>query len=178
MQLVFRTGEFLTLGRMLVGASAALMFCACGSSNGSDAGTDSQTDAGPVVDNAPAFVGTWTGTVSLIDPPSGDVIESGEDSFVISEVTANTLSIADICPDLSGPTATVTSATQFAIPMAHACPADTMETACSSIVITYNTLAGTLSGGALSLAGSLTAVGCGLTVNENVTFVSGPGTKK
>jgi hypothetical protein len=164
--------------RRLVSATVALALCACGSSGSEDAGTNSLTDAGPVVDNAPAFVGSWTGTVTLIDPPTGNLIESAQGTFLISEVMANTISIAGICPDLSGPTATVTSATQFAIPAPHACPVDTMETGCNSILITYNTLSGMLSGGVLSLAGGLTGVGCGLTVNENVTFVSGPAAKR
>jgi hypothetical protein len=163
--------------RILVTAVAALV-CGCSGSNSGD-GTDAGADSGPNagVDYAPPFVGTWTGTVSLLDPTSGNVIESGQSSFVISEVMPNTLSLAGICPDLSGPTATVTSATQFAIPMAHSCPADTTEAACASIVITYNTLSGALAGGVLSLAGSLTAVGCGITVNENVSFTGDAGTK-
>jgi hypothetical protein len=100
---------------------------------GSDGGTNSRTGAGPVVDNAPAFVGSWTGAVTLIDPPTGNLIESVQATFVISEVMANTLGLTGINPDFSGPTATVTPATQFAIPRVHTCPVDTMETGCNSI---------------------------------------------
>jgi hypothetical protein len=147
--------------------------CACGGSgSGSDGGTDN------TVDNAPAFVGTWTGTLTEAETePSAGTPESTTGSLVIAETKANTLSLEAICLDGSNVTATVTSATEFSISAPFACPTTTVSS-CTSVVLTYNTLTGTLAGGVLTLNGALTAAGCGVSVSSSLTFTSGPGTKK
>jgi hypothetical protein len=164
------TGEFYKMRRMHLAAVSALL-CACGSSS-------SGTDGGPTADFAPPFVGTWSGTLTLTETaPSTGTPLSSQESIVITEVMANTVSLNETCPDLSSLTATVTSATEFAITAPHACPATTVST-CTTVVFTYNTLTGTLSGGVLSLTGTLTAAGCGVSASSNLSFTSGPGTKK
>jgi hypothetical protein len=156
--------------RMLMAAVAAVVV-ACGSSTGGN-------DGGTGTDYAPPFVGTWSGTLTLTETaPSTGTPQSTQQSIVITEVMANTVSLQQTCPDLSSVTAIVTSATEFAITAPHACPVTTVST-CTTVVFTYNTLTGTLSGGVLSLAGTLTAAGCGVSASSNLTFMSGPGTKK
>lgn len=158
--------------RMLVTAVAAL-WCGCGSgTGGGDGGT------GNTVDYAPPFVGTWSGTLTETETaPSMGTPMSTQASIVITEVMANTISLEQTCPDLSSLSATVTSATEFALTAPHACPATTVSS-CTTVVFTYNTLTGTLSGGVLSLAGTATAAGCGVSASANISFTSGPGTKK
>ncbi len=153
--------------RMLASVALALV-CACGSTSGSDAGT------GPSGDDAPPFVGTWTGVLSLTDATSGSVIQSGQTSFPIAELAANSIGLQDACPDESAITASVTSATQFVISTAFACPAVSV-TGCTSVVVTFETLTGTLTNSSLSMTGSISEVGCGQTVNANLSF--GPATK-
>jgi len=156
-----------TMARMLASMALALA-CACGSTSGSDAGT------GPTGDDAPLFVGTWTGSLSLTDATSGSVIQSGQTSFPIVELASNSISLQDACPDGTDLTATVTSATQFVLSAAFACPAVSVSS-CSSLVVTFETLTGTLASSSLSMTGSITEVGCEQTVNANLSF--GPATK-
>jgi len=89
-------------------------------------------------------------------------------------VATNTLNLEPTCLDGSALKATVTSATEFAISAPYACPAATVS-GCSSVVLTYNSLSGTLSNGVLSLAGAVTAAGCSLSASANVTFTSDAG---
>jgi hypothetical protein len=156
--------------RALVGA-AALLLTACGGGDGSG-GTDNS------VDNAPAFVATWSGTLTGTDPASGDVIGTTTVSLPITESAENKLMLGGFCVDDSGPTVTVTSATQFALEAPFACPPDTTEAGCASIVLTFTSLPGMLSAGTLSLSGSVTGVGCNVTATENFSFTSASATKK
>jgi hypothetical protein len=145
--------------RTLLGA-AAVALCACGGGSNT-------------VDNAPPFVGTWTGTLTATDPTSGTVVDTATGvSVPITETMANTLLLSGACVDGSGPTATVTSATQFATTAPHACPPDTTETGCNSIVVTFNSLSGTLSGAMLAFTANVTGVGCGASVSENLSFTN------
>ncbi len=157
--------------RMLL-ATVAAMAGACGSGSGPDGGT------GDTVDHAPAFVATWSGTITVTDPTTGALIASSQQLLPIIEASANVLTLQGLCIDGSGPNVNVTSATTFALLASHVCPPDTTETSCPSIVLTYTSLTGTLSGTTLAVTGSVTATGCSATVSENISFASGPGTKK
>jgi len=152
--------------RMLMAAVTALA-CGCGTSTGlSDGGT------GNTVDNAPAFVGTWNGTLTETETaPSAGTPQSATVSLGILEVKANTLALEATCPDSSNVVATVTSATEFSIGSPYACPTTTVSS-CTTVVFTYSTLTGMLSGGALSMAGVVTAVGCGVSASSNISFSS------
>lgn len=153
------------------GLLAVLAFACGGSSNATDGGNN------PGGDNAPPFVGPWTGTLTETETaPSAGAPESTDVSLVITETGANTLSLAPFCPDGSSVTAQVTSATEFSIPQPYSCPAATVSS-CASVVLNYQTLTGTLSSGMLFLAGSLTAAGCGFSASANVTFTGDAGTK-
>jgi hypothetical protein len=151
---------------------SAVLLSACGStSTGTDGGS------GNTLDDAPPFVGTWSGTLTETETaPSAGTPESTQASIVITEVMVNTISLNETCPDLSNVNATVMSATEFAITAPHACPETTVST-CTTVVFTYNSLSGTLSGGVLSMAGTVTAAGCGVSASSNLSFVSA-GTKK
>ena len=137
--------------RVLLGALVAL--CACGGGSGSSA-----PDGGTLntVDNAPPFVGTWTGTLTQTEtaPSAGQSIAASI-SFTITETAVNTLKLGNVCGDGSGPSATVTSSTQFGGTAPFACPAIVVE-ACSSIIITFSNITGTLSGTELTFGGDAT----------------------
>jgi hypothetical protein len=151
----------------------AVLVTACGSS--STGGPDGGPTEG--VDNAPAFVATWNGTLTETEtaPGTGEP-QSQQVSLVIAEASPNTLSLETLCPDLSAVTASVTSATQFSLAQPFSCPTATVSS-CNSVVFTYETLVGTLTGGALSITGSVTAAGCGVSASASLTFNSGAGTK-
>jgi hypothetical protein len=156
-------------------AACAVALCACGSSGGStDAGTGSIAIGGPG-DNAPAFVGNWSGTLTFIDPGSGDVVDTETATIPIIETAANTIVLDESCPDGTGLPASVTSATQFGITAPFACPTFTGDTSCASIVFTFTTLSGSLAGTSLNFSGQVSAAGCGTSAEENISFASTGG---
>jgi hypothetical protein len=164
--------------RIFLGACAAAL-CACGSSGGStDAGTGSIAIGG-AGDNAPAFVGNWSGTLTFIDPGSGDVVDTETATIPIIETAANTIVLDESCPDGTGLPASVTSATQFGISAPFACPVFTGDTSCASIVFTFTSLSGSLAGSgaatSLSFSGQVSAAGCGTSAEENISFSSTGG---
>jgi hypothetical protein len=152
-------------------AACAVALCACGSSGGStDAGTGSIAIGGPG-DNAPAFVGNWSGNLTIADQGSGQN-ETTSAVIPILETAANTILLDGACPDNSGLPAIVTSATQFGISAPFACPPDTSEASCASIVFTFTTLSGSLNGTSLEFSGQLGVAGCGQTDTGTISFSS------
>jgi hypothetical protein len=139
--------------RLVFLAAAAAVVCGCGST----------------VDSAPAFVGTWTGTLTLT---ANGVVQDTEDdvSLPISTTGANALLLNEFCPDGSALAANVTSATEFQA--GAACPAIAISN-CSSVIFTYSSVVGTLSGTTnLAINGVVTGVGCGVTAASNFSFTS------
>jgi hypothetical protein len=146
---------------------AALFAVACGGSS-NEGGNNQQTT--PALDAN--FSGTWNGTTTLTftgNEPSAYL------SRLVIAVSGTSATLADLCPDGSG-TVTVTGSGQGAswsgtLP----CPSIAF-TNCAAVAFTYHTGSMALNGnGSLTVQGTGTANGCGVTLNLTTTFVGTKG---
>lgn len=143
---------------------ALLLLASCGSGSKSE---------GPASDDAPAFVGDWSGTATITVGGQGSSSES-----LILRVTRsgpNELLIAgipDLCPDGSPLHATATSSSK--IEVSWSCPS-IQAGFCPSIVLQVSG-SGTLNGTALSASMSGTVAGCGTSYPFSAGFSGGAAT--
>lgn len=94
---------------------------------------------------------------------------NAEALFIITSL--NTLRF-EACVTRDGPTVYASSATQIASTTAFACPSEAF-TGCNTVVATYNTFFGTLTGTTLQFTTSVTLAGCGITEPLTLTFADG-----
>jgi hypothetical protein len=107
-------------------------------------------------DYASAFVGAWTGTASATS--AGNTNTADNVVLHISTNGTNSLQVADICEDGSGPAATATSATGFSIGSRTCAPA--AVPGCSSVILAVASGTGNISGTTLTVAMNANLSGC------------------
>jgi hypothetical protein len=146
----------------ILGVTLAAVVCGCGG-------------APPAYESN--FLGLWQGSLTESDTDSGDVIAGGQSELAIQGAGTNLVKLDNICYGGVGPDATVTSATAFSGSMAFNCRPSGNED-CSSIVLTINTISGTLTGSTLDVDVKTTFSGCGLSENVTLDFTGThvPGT--
>lgn len=132
-------------------------------------GCSSSTDDSP--DYAPSFAGIWTGTLTYTDTSTGDELENAQVDVQLNYVARNTLHLLGACVQ-GGPTLVAKSATEIDSVGAFQC-SPLGEEGCDSVVITYNTVQGTLTGTTFGFTTSVTLVGCGVTEQISGVFANG-----
>jgi hypothetical protein len=137
---------------------AAVLFCGCSSSN----------DDSP--DYSVMYAGLWTGTLTETDTSTGVVLGTAQTDVSFAETSRDYFKFSNACPAFAGPVLHATSATEFASVAPLSCAAQS-DDVCDAIVITWNTISGTLSSSTLQFTASLTQVGCGVTEQLSATFV-------
>jgi hypothetical protein len=138
--------------RVLLGAVFAVV-CGCG---------------GDSPDFAPNFAGLWSGTLSATDS-AGDSLGSFDVIVNIEETSRNQLELFNACIESTGPKVTSTSATAFASTEGYSCR-PVGDGQCSTIVETWNSLSGSLTGSTMTFTAQVTAAGCGDTGNDTFAF--------
>jgi hypothetical protein len=126
---------------------------------------------GSTPDYAPNFAGTWLGTVTATDVGTGETLApySVEAIFIITSLNALRF---EACPGLTGPTVAPSSASTFASVAPFSCEAEG-TTDCNAVVVTYNSLSGSVDNATLQFTTNITAAGCGDTVTLNLAFTDG-----
>jgi hypothetical protein len=122
------------------------MACSGGGDSGGDGGA-----SGGVLDQdyAPNFVGTWSGTMTI--SAGGTTTPAVPESLVITATGENALNIEGFCLDGAATTATVTSATTFAVDPVDCAPVADFVQQCETIATSHTGGTGTISGGTLTV---------------------------
>ena len=140
----------------------SLTLAACSGGGGSDG------SSGGTTDYSGNFVGRWDGSSTLT--LDGQSTPSPGTYTRITRVGDNSVNVADICGDETGPNAQVTSATAFRM-SGKTCPPAAVS-GCSSVSFVLDAGGtGDLMNGqlAMSITGSVT--GCGLSFPLSMTFI-------
>jgi hypothetical protein len=124
--------------------------------------------SGQAPDYAPNFAGLWNGTLTETDASTGAELYTGQSTAELEETSRSILKFANAC-EANGPFLQATSNTEFSILSTYACgPVSNGQ--CASIILTWNSIDGVLSGTTLAFTASATAAGCGETQTLGVSF--------
>ncbi|GEJ57761.1 FG-GAP-like repeat-containing protein [Anaeromyxobacter diazotrophicus] len=123
--------------------------------------------SGPATDYAPAFAGDWSGTLVV---SADGFSQSYTAAFGLKAQGLNALELTDFCPDLSGPSASVTTPSQFQIG-SYRCPSIAAGS-CAGVVISVQRGYGSLdaTGKTLTFAIDANESGCGASIPLTLRF--------
>jgi hypothetical protein len=143
---------------------SSVLFSACSSTESSD----------PATDYGPNFAGIWVGTITETDTSTGTDLGSFEAALNIEETSRNYLKINNLCIEAQGPQVMATSNTDFSGSFAYVCPVVADEE-CGTVVVTWVSISGNLSGSSLLFTGNLSAARCGR--NDRLSAVLANGAR-
>ncbi len=115
----------------------------------------------PSGDYADAFVGLWTGTVTIRTTTQSA-------SMPISRTGTNTILLENLCADGTGPTARATGPTTFSVGSLRCAPASV--TGCDAVTLAINGGSGTLANSTLSVSFDTTVSGCSQSSSVSFSF--------